>query len=47
MFVRYFAEKSHEQARAEAKPRRNVQYKDLGNCGRLLRNLTVTNVHLV
>ena len=30
MFVRYLAEQAHNVVKSERKPRRNIQYKDLG-----------------
>ena len=30
MFIRYLAESAQNVAKAESKPRRNIQYKDLG-----------------
>ena len=30
MFIRYLAEKSLDMVKAERKPRRNIQYKDVG-----------------
>lgn len=32
MFIQHLAEEGHTQAKLERKPRRNVQYKDLGEC---------------
>lgn len=32
MFVYHLAEQSHNAAKADSKPRRNVQYKDVGMC---------------
>lgn len=33
MFVRYLAEQAHNVVKSERKPRRNIQYKDLGTFG--------------
>lgn len=30
MFVRYLAEQAHNVVKSERKPRKNIQYKDLG-----------------
>ena len=30
MFIQHFAQEAHNQAKIERKPRRNIQYKDMG-----------------
>ena len=33
MFIRYLAEQGHNVVKSERKPRKNVQYRDLGSYG--------------
>lgn len=33
MFIQYFAEQAHNVVRSERKPRKNIQYRDLGMYG--------------
>ncbi|MCJ1250882.1 hypothetical protein MMC30_008110 [Trapelia coarctata] len=39
MFIRYFSEQAHNQARTDTRPRRSIQYKDLANAVARLDNL--------
>lgn len=43
MFIRYLAEQALNVVKSERKPRRNIQYKDLGIVGlRMVRQLDLT-----
>lgn len=43
MFIRYLAEQALNVVKSERKPRRNIQYKDLGTVGlRIVRELDLT-----
>jgi DNA polymerase epsilon subunit 4 len=33
MFIQHLAEKAHEMVKAEKRPRKNVQYQDVGEFG--------------
>lgn len=39
MFIQHLTEEAHAQAKLERKPRRNIQYKDVGTLARLFNHL--------
>lgn len=42
MFIQYLAEQGHNVVKSERKPRKNIQYRDLGTDTRLCKE-SVTN----
>lgn len=43
MFVRYLAEQAHNVVKSERKPRRNIQYKDLGTLSQPSNSIDVAD----
>lgn len=35
MFIQYLAEQGHNVVKTERKPRKTIQYRDLGGCGQV------------